>query len=37
MKQKTRGSKPNEEKGPLKMEVNDNTANRNEERVRCSD
>lgn len=31
MKQKTRSPKPNEEKGPLKMDVNDNTANRDEE------
>lgn len=31
MKQKTRGSKFNEEKGPLKMRVNDKTANRNDE------
>lgn len=31
MKQKTRRSKFNEEKGPLKMEGNDNTANRNDE------
>lgn len=34
MKQKTRGSKSSEEKGPLKIEISDNTANRdNEERI----
>lgn len=38
MKQKTRGSKSGEEKGPLKMEISDNAANRNnEERIFFSD